>query len=89
MKWVLFRPGTGFAAETIFASFGGCEVIHINFPYLWYISRQYPKFIFKRRNQMRAVSALAIALFFITAAAAQAACPEGYYNCGSNLCCPK
>jgi hypothetical protein len=38
---------------------------------------------------MRAVSALAIALFFMTTAAAQAACPEGYYNCGDKLCCPK
>jgi hypothetical protein len=56
---------------------------------LWYISQQYPKFYFKWRNQMRAASALAIALFFITTAAAHAACPEGYYNCGDNLCCPK
>lgn len=38
---------------------------------------------------MRAVSALAIAVLFLTTSAALAACPEGYYNCGSNLCCPK
>lgn len=38
---------------------------------------------------MRAVSALALALFFLTTTVAFAACKEGYYNCGSNLCCPK
>lgn len=38
---------------------------------------------------MHAVSALAIALFFASTAAAYADCPEGYYNCGSDLCCPQ
>ncbi len=38
---------------------------------------------------MRAISALAIVLFVATTSTAYAACPEGYYSCGANLCCPR
>ncbi|SFT80251.1 hypothetical protein SAMN05216236_10838 [Sedimentitalea nanhaiensis] len=37
---------------------------------------------------MKFISALAAAAFFASTTAAFAACPQGYYNCGSNLCCP-
>lgn len=38
---------------------------------------------------MRTITGFAIALFLLTPSLAFAACEEGYYNCGSNLCCPK
>lgn len=38
---------------------------------------------------MKIISTFAIVALLASATAAYAACPQGYYNCGGNLCCPR
>ncbi len=38
---------------------------------------------------MKIIFTLAIATLLTAATAAHAACPQGYYGCGSSLCCPQ